>query len=66
MDVFLYLLCSGGRQEVVHRHGVKEVQRERHPGHVLRVRTDRGVSDPQRARRTQQRWVLLRLTSIHT
>lgn len=55
--------CSGGRQEVVYRHGVEEVQRERHPGHVLCVRTDRGVSDPPRARRPQQRWVPLRLPS---
>lgn len=33
------------------------MQRERHPGHVLSVRTDRGVPDPQRPRRTEQRCV---------
>ncbi|XP_061663775.1 CUGBP Elav-like family member 2 isoform X10 [Syngnathoides biaculeatus] len=44
----------GGRQEVVHRHGVQEVQRERHPGHVLGVRPDRGVPDPAGPRRAEQ------------
>lgn len=63
--LLLVFVCSSGRQEAVHRHGVEEMQRERHPGHVLCLRTDRGVPDPQGARRSEQRCVSLQLSSAH-
>lgn len=50
------VLNSSRGQKAVHRHDLQEVQRERHPTHVLAVRTDWRVPDTARPRRTQPWW----------